>query len=80
MKTVSCGHCGTHLVSDEIALNQRLLGQQIGTFLCMGCLAARMEVPESRLWTLANRFKAMGCIYFTRLTEENANGTPDEHL
>ena len=69
MKAVFCSGCGRRITIDEIALNQRLLGIQIGRFFCTECLANRLDTTPDHLATLIARFKEMGCAYFTRLTE-----------
>ncbi len=74
LKTVTCIACGVKLSTDEVALNQRLLGMQIGTFHCISCLAKKLNTTRDRLEELMARFKEMGCAYFTRLTEESGNG------
>ena len=69
MKPTYCGVCHKQLVVDEIALSQRLLGMQIGSFYCIDCLAVKLKVTVPRLQELTLRFKEMGCAYFTRLME-----------
>ena len=74
MKAVRCAECGAELSIDEVALNQRLLGMQIGRFFCLDCLAKRMCTTAEHLRILIARFKERGCAYFTRLME----ASPDE--
>ena len=74
MKPTKCIGCQKLLSSDEVALNQRLLGNQIGTFHCIDCLARRMDSSPSVMRELIAQFKEMNCVYFTRLMED----TPDE--
>lgn len=69
MKPTYCCVCRKQLVTDEVALSQRLLGMQIGSFYCLDCLAVKLNVTVSRLQELTRRFKEMGCAYFTRLME-----------
>lgn len=69
MKPVFCASCKRKLIADEVALNQRLLGMQIGAFHCVDCLALRLDTTSDRLKGLIVRFKEMGCAYFTRLME-----------
>lgn len=80
MKTVACASCRRILCTDEVALNQRLLGMQIGAFYCTDCLAQNLHVPPSRLKTLITRFKEMRCAYFTRLLEETADDKTNDSL
>lgn len=77
MKTVLCASCRRSLCADEVALNQRLLGMQIGAFYCTDCLAQKLHTTPSCLKTLITRFKEMGCAYFTRLMEETADEKND---
>ena len=70
MKTGFCVRCGRPLMVDEIALCQKLLGMQLGRFYCLGCLAQKLNVEPFRLRTFMEQLKAVGCGYFTRLTEE----------
>ena len=74
MKPTSCVVCKKLLCSDEVALNQRLLGGHIGTFCCIECLAQKMSATPTVLRELIAQFKEMNCVYFTRLMED----TPDE--
>lgn len=80
MKTANCICCGSRLLVDELAMNQRIRGAQIGTFFCMPCLAKQLGVPTERLWKTASHLKSVGCVYFTRLTEEEPNEATNEHL
>ena len=69
VKPTYCHTCRKQLVTDEVALSQRLLGMQIGSFYCIDCLAVKLKVTVPRLQELTQRFKEMGCAYFTRLME-----------
>ena len=73
MRPTYCGVCRKQLVADEIALSQRLLGMQIGSFYCIDCLAVKLKVTVPRLQELTLRFKEMGCAYFTRLMEVSSD-------
>lgn len=74
MKAAFCTECRREISIDEIALNQRLLGMQIGRFFCLACLAQRMDTTPEHLQKMIVRFKELGCAYFTRLME----ASPDE--
>lgn len=74
MKPTNCTVCRRSLCSDEVALNQRLLGVQIAAFRCTGCLAQKLGVTPDVLRELIVQFKEMNCVYFTRLMED----APDE--
>ena len=73
MKPTYCGVCRKQQVADEAALIQRLLGMQIGSFYCIDCLAVQLKVTVPRLQELTQRFKEMGCAYFTRLMEVSSD-------
>lgn len=70
MKAVFCAGCGKGASADEVALNQKLLGMQVGRFFCVSCLARRLDMETEYLEKLIVRFKKNGCAYFTRLMED----------
>lgn len=70
MKAVFCPECGTRTSTDEVALNLKLFGMQIGNFYCIDCLSRRLKVAPEQLMQLIVRFKEKGCTYFTRLMED----------
>ena len=72
MKAVSCAGCGKSASTDEVALNQKLLGMQIGRFFCIECLAVRLDTTPEYLQKLIIQFKEKGCTYFTRLMEDSS--------
>ena len=78
MKAVSCAGCGKRASTDEVALNQKLLGMQIGRFFCIECLAVRLDTTPEYLQKLIVQFKERGCIYFARLMEDSSN--ENDHL
>ena len=49
---------------DSIALNKKLLNRQITSFFCASCLAKYLEIEESDLPELVERFKEQGCKLF----------------
>lgn len=80
MKKVLCSVCGKGVTTDEVALNQRLMGMQIGFFCCTKCLADRLNTTPEHLRKLILRFKEMGCAYFARLVEEPANENANDSV
>ena len=80
MKAVFCGECGEKLAVDEVALNQRLLGMQIGSFFCLNCLAQKMFTTPEHLQKMIVRFKERGCSYFTRLMEGSSDEKTDDRM
>lgn len=80
MKTVFCAECRTELSIEEVALNQRLMGMQIGRFFCLECLARRMCTTPAHLQKMISRFKELGCTYFTRLMEASSDEKTDDSM
>lgn len=80
MKPAACSSCKRIICPDEVALNQRLLGMQIGAFHCTDCLARKLHTTPDHLENLIARFKEMGCAYFTRLMEDTSNGKENDGL
>ena len=80
MKSVFCTECQAKLLTDEVALNQRLLGMQIGRFFCLECLAKRMCTTPAHLQKMIERFKERGCAYFTRLMEASSDEKTDDSM
>ena len=78
MKAVHCAGCEKRISGDEVALNQKLLGMQIGRFFCIECLAVRLDTTLEYLQKLIVQFKEKGCTYFTRLMEDSSN--ENDHL
>ena len=63
MKT--CIACGKEPLSkDEIGINKKLLGEQVGNFYCMDCLADYLEVKTQDLLDKIEEFKEEGCKLF----------------
>ena len=77
MRAVFCAGCGKRISADEVALNQKLLGMQIGRFFCLSCLARRLDTEAEYLQKLIIRFREKGCTYFTRLTEDSSDEKHD---
>ena len=77
MKAVFCAGCGKRISADEVALNQKLLGIQIGRFFCLSCLARQLDTETEYLEKLIIRFKEKGCTYFTRLMEDSSDEKHD---
>ena len=64
--------------ADEVALNLKLFGMQIGRFYCVECLSQRLHAEPEYLRELIVRFKKNGCTYFTRLMEDSSD--ENDHL
>lgn len=61
---IYCEACGVILSHDEIALNKKLLGIEIETFLCIDCLAEDLGTTVSELQNKIEDFKESGCTLF----------------
>ena len=80
MKRVFCADCGQPVPADAVALNQRLLGMQLGSFRCLECLGRRLQTSVPYLEGLIRRFKDQGCVYFTRLMEDASDENKHDGL
>lgn len=49
---------------DTISLNKKLLNRKLTQFFCAGCLCEYLEIEESDLPELVDRFKQQGCKLF----------------
>lgn len=59
-----CKNCRKELLNDEIAIYKRLVNRGAQEFLCINCLAKRMEVDVSDIEEKIVHFKKMGCTLF----------------
>lgn len=66
MKDVYCAICKNKVSSDEVAMNVKLLGKQIGLIRCYDCLAAALNWDKSKLIELAEYYKKSGCTIFEK--------------
>ncbi|WP_313132069.1 hypothetical protein [Anaerocolumna sp.] len=64
MKEVHCAICNKNVKNDEIALNVKILGKQLGSIRCYDCLAAVMNCSTSKLTELSDYYKSSGCNLF----------------
>lgn len=60
----TCCECGRRLISDEIALNKKLLGLDIDEFLCLSCFAESYQTTVEELELKIEDFKESGCTLF----------------
>lgn len=59
-----CKNCQKSLLNDEVAIYKRLVNRGAQEFLCINCLAKRMEVEVSDIEEKIVHFKKMGCTLF----------------
>jgi hypothetical protein len=73
MKTVHCNHCGIRTGNDEIALNIKIFGKQVGTIRCYNCLSEFLGCDSGQLKRMSLHYKDSGCSVFqNKYTEEGA--------
>lgn len=65
MKNISCSFCKNPVTNDEVALNVKLIGKQLGSIRCYKCMADFLNLPEVKLIELASYYKNSGCLAFT---------------
>lgn len=60
-----CIACGKRELSkNEVGINKKLLGEQVGSFYCITCLADYLEVTEQDIYDKIEEFKEQGCKLF----------------
>ena len=60
-----CVICGRrNLENNTIGINKKLLGEDIGNYYCMDCLAEYLECTVEELLDKIEEFKAEGCKLF----------------
>ncbi|WMJ87002.1 hypothetical protein [Anaerocolumna sp. MB42-C2] len=74
MKTVQCKHCGTRIGNDEIALNIKIFGKQVGMIRCYDCLANFLDCNSDKLRNMALFYKNTGCsVFLMKYTDEGVS-------
>lgn len=64
-KKISCISCGKdELEKDEIAINMKLLGENVEHLYCLNCLADFLEVSKEDILEKIEEFKSEGCKLF----------------
>lgn len=64
-RLIKCTQCKGELTNNEIALNFKLFGKQIGMLLCYECLSYRLDCKKETLEIKANNLKQSGCALFS---------------
>jgi len=59
-----CVECDNKLNKDEVAISQKMLGDEITEFYCINCLADYLECERSDLEVKIEEFKEQGCTLF----------------
>lgn len=61
-----CKNCGKeNLDRNTIGINKKLLGEKIGNYYCMDCLAVYLDVTVQDLLDKIEEFKEEGCKLFS---------------
>ena len=61
----SCASCSKkNLSKAEVAINIKLLGEQISSYYCLDCLADFLEVSPQDILDKIEEFKEEGCKLF----------------
>lgn len=65
MKNEICVSCGKeNLTRDEIGINKKLLGENVGALYCLDCLAEYLDVTTQDILDKIEEFKEEGCKLF----------------
>lgn len=64
MKEVHCAVCNKKVINDEVAINVKILGKQIGNIRCYDCLSEVVSCSKSKLIELSEYYKSSGCNLF----------------
>ena len=65
MNTIECVSCGKKdLVRNEIGINKKLLGEDVGNYYCLNCLADYLGVPTQDRRDKIEECKEEGCKLF----------------
>jgi hypothetical protein len=64
VKKINCCDCKKEIEDNEIALNLKLLGKQIGKYRCYHCLSGHLGCEAGKLKEMAHFYKSSGCFLF----------------
>lgn len=60
-----CRQCGLKLTSDDRGIYMKLVTRNTRDFLCMSCLAPKLNTTAENLQKLADRYRSSGeCVLF----------------
>lgn len=59
-----CIKCGKHLSYNEIGAHKKFINRGSTTFLCLHCLAEKLDVNEELIKEKIIQFKEQGCTLF----------------
>ncbi len=66
---MTCKKCGAPVSYDEMGLNKKLVRRNAAEFLCLPCLAAKLDVSEARLREKTEEYRKAGCLLFAQKSE-----------
>ncbi len=61
---IRCEKCTAELTGNEIGLYRKIVHRSAESFLCIRCLAEKLNIPEADLHDMINRFRRAGCTLF----------------
>lgn len=64
MRKKICVECDNKLKKDEVAISQKMLGDEITEFYCINCLADYLECERNDLEIKIEEFREQGCTLF----------------
>lgn len=59
-----CMICGKELTYNEIGAYKKFVNRSSSEFMCLECLALKLQVPEKVLKNKIEEFRAQGCMLF----------------
>jgi len=59
-----CLDCHVPLRKDEIAITRRMIGRGVTQYLCIKCLALRLQISPDAIKEKIKDYKALGCVLF----------------
>lgn len=60
----ACMQCGRHLSYNEIGAYKKFVNRGSREFLCIPCLAKRLDVTAEDIYRKIEEFKQQGCTLF----------------
>lgn len=62
----ACEDCGRPLTPDDAGMTKKLVNRGAERFLCIPCLARRLNVSEALVRKKLEEFRAAGCTLFSK--------------
>ena len=60
----NCIHCGRELTFNDVGATKKFINRASRDFMCIDCLAAKLNVPSERILIKIEGFKRQGCTLF----------------